>query len=995
MTQSHHDENRPLSMEEKLTAWVLGELPEAEVPELEAALAADPKLSERKAALESTLGLLRQQAPQPELAPERLEALKQAAAAAAGAAPGASTAGGATTAAGSGRPMGKLLTFSRLQWAAAALVFIGGFYVAAGVADRWAPSEVENAASLPKDAGMASMFDTAGRADDESVVSLGELGYTDGQHDDRNGARRPALEAEGKGEGDAYRNVDADAGFAVGQSRQEAFQALGYAKDPAGAGRFLEESDVEDLLPALKELGYGGNDGVREKAREEPRPIVGALQKNEPAPAEGAPGLRYADQTGEAINGLSATEPMGGDAKLGARLGFRGAGDTVPPSGATPPGTPSSTPGPAPPSTPALPSTRSTPATPGAAASPPPARSGGQSARGGRAIHDRPVAAGERVGEERVEGATRRFADDDRGELPELLDQLGYVQEESEPVGGDFQRRGRTVIHGQQRDCIRDGYGREWCGEQIIRYLHPVHGKESPRDMFFRYYGDNPRVLTERDALSTFAADVDTASYPLVRNYLVNRQLPPKEAVRTEEFLNYFQNELAPPREGDFAIHLDHAPSIFGGDGTRLVKVGIKAREVGRADRKPMNLVFVIDRSGSMAKQNRIELVKRSLELLVDQLREDDTVGIVTFESRGHKELDPTPGYERWQIREAIRKLQTGGSTNAEAGLILGYEMAERAFREGAINRVVLCSDGVANTGETDQAKILERVRNFSERQIDLTAIGVGMGNHNDVFLEQIADKGNGSCHYVDDFEEAKRVFVEQFTGTLQTIARDVKIQVEFDPKTVAAWRQLGYENRSIADQDFRNDSVDAGEVGAGHEVVALYEVTLMPKVDAEANLATVRLRWFPDGVNEATEIERTTSMGEGSERFGLADARFRLSAVAAQYAEVLRRSYWAREDSYAELMRESEELVRALRGDAQVRELRDMIRRTRRLIDALPEWDELTMLVEEARSLRLLEAEARQVEERSSYLESRLEELHKRNQELEDEIRKLIGIPR
>jgi len=629
-------------------------------------------------------------------------------------------------------------------------------------------------------------------------------------------------------------------------------------------------------------------------------------------------------------------------------------------------------------------------------------RSGGRDGKGGRAS---------KLGLVRVERESQASLGDRRARRQDLgqdrfstKDKLGLGEAikgvADEPTMSLERRRLAELAHasggewqddslGLQGFGFYDDSGRVYYGDDICHHLRPIRPDETARDMFFRFYGDHPFVQTELDGLSTFAADVDTASYPLVRNYLVDKKLPPKDGVRTEEFLNYFQNEIAPPKQGDFTVQLEAAPSPFGGNpDSLLVKIGIKAREISKANRKPLNLVFVVDRSGSMNRGNRMELVKKTLELLVDQVEAGDTIGLVSFNSSGHRELDPTSATERWKIRDAVRALKTGGSTNAAEGLFLGYEMAEKAFRKDAVNRVILCSDGVANTGETDQIKILERVREMGEQHIDLTTIGVGMGNHNDVFLEQLANIGNGSCHYVDDYQEAKRVMVEGFVGTLQTIARDVKIQVEFDPKHVKSWRQIGYENRAVADEDFRNDAVDAGEVGAGHEVVALYEVVQAHSALADGPFMKVRLRWFPDGSKEALETETVLAGAQVSQRPELASNRFRLSAAVAQFAEVLRRSYHAQEDSYDDLMDEAEALAQALPKDSAVSEFRDMVRRTRELVRLLPPRDELYLLVEEARRLRVLEAELRFAKSNNEKTEAYLKELSQRNQELEKLIR-------
>ncbi|MHC4823815.1 MAG: vWA domain-containing protein [Planctomycetota bacterium] len=429
--------------------------------------------------------------------------------------------------------------------------------------------------------------------------------------------------------------------------------------------------------------------------------------------------------------------------------------------------------------------------------------------------------------------------------------------------------------------------------------------------------------------------------------------------------------------------------SKFGDDGDLLLSIGIKAREVAAAERPVMNLVFVIDKSGSMAGE-RMQLVKDALMLLVDQIRDTDTIGLVTFDSTGQVVLEPTSGRERYRIREAIRSLQTGGSTNAGQGLTLGYGLAEKVFDADAINRVVLASDGVANTGETDQMRILQTVQARAEAKVDLTTLGVGMGNHNDVFLEQLADKGNGSCHYLDDVEEAKRVLVDGFLGTMITVARDVKIQVEFDPEQVLRWRQLGYENRSLAHADFRKDEVDAGEIGSGHEVIALYEVQPNPEADAQANMVTVRLRWKPEGSERAVEREYRLDLQAAQGRYELASVRLRQMAVVSQYSEVLRRSWHARMDSYQELIREAQGLAKELSGEAEVVELSRMIQRTSELARWAPPQDELSLLLEEARRQRILEAELVSLVDRGE-AEEILLEVRRQNQLLEDRLQEML----
>lgn len=541
---------------------------------------------------------------------------------------------------------------------------------------------------------------------------------------------------------------------------------------------------------------------------------------------------------------------------------------------------------------------------------------------------------------------------------------------------------------------LTDGYGRRFINRGVVDHLRR-HGNESPRDMFFRYYGDNAAVRAADDPLSTFAADVDTASYALVRAYVTQGSLPPKAAVRTEECVNSFRQELAAPREDDFALTLEAAPTPFAGEESLLLRCGLKAREVTRAERKPLNLVFVVDKSGSMEQGQRLELVRGALELLVDQVRDDDTIGLVAFDSKGHEILAPTPGAERWKIREALRSIQPGGSTNAAAGLFLGYAMAERAFRAEAVNRVVLASDGVANTGETDQARILEQIRRRAEADVDLTTIGVGMGNHNDAFLERMANEAEGTCHYVDSLEEAKRVFVDGFTGAMQVVAREARVQVEFDPSTVREWRQIGYENRALADRDFRNDRVDAGEIGAGHEMVALYEVVLAPGADRAATLATLRLRWKPDGARAFVEREARLRLGQVRTRWEEASPRLRLNGAVAQFAEFLRRSVHARGEDYGRLRAEADRLAREFARDPQVAEFFDLVGRAEQLArQAWPE-DELSLLIDEARRARLIECELESAPQRDARAEELLREVRLQNAELERKLGEILERPR
>jgi len=416
-------------------------------------------------------------------------------------------------------------------------------------------------------------------------------------------------------------------------------------------------------------------------------------------------------------------------------------------------------------------------------------------------------------------------------------------------------------------------------------------------DVFYKNFGTNPFIDTEDDNFSTFGMDVDTASYSVMRRYLLDELLPPADAVRVEEFVNTFDYNYTPPTEDAFAVHIEGAPSKFGeGKRLQLLRIGIQGRVIPDTDRKDAILTFVIDVSGSMAMENRLGLVKSALTLLVEQLRPSDKVGIVVYGSNARIVLPHTGIENREYILQAINNLATDGATNAEEGLRVGYQLALRNSKSDCINRVILCSDGVANVGRTGPGTILKEINNYVKEGVTLTTVGFGMGNYNDVLMEQLANKGNGSYAYVDTIREAKRVFVENLTGTLQVIAKDAKIQVEFNPKSVSRFRLLGYENRALAHEDFRKDDVDAGEVGSGHSVTALYEIKLHENADGK--LATVFIRHENPDTQVVTEVSETISTNQLKQSFEEATPEFQLVASVAEFAEILRDSFWAKKGS-------------------------------------------------------------------------------------------------
>jgi Ca-activated chloride channel homolog len=408
----------------------------------------------------------------------------------------------------------------------------------------------------------------------------------------------------------------------------------------------------------------------------------------------------------------------------------------------------------------------------------------------------------------------------------------------------------------------------------------------------FTDYGVRPFVDAAEDNLSTFSIDVDTGSYTISRRLLREGRLPPASSVRVEEFVNFFRQHYAGPKEGAFALHSEAAASPFRA-GRVLLRVGLQGRRLDHRTRKPANLVFLIDTSGSMQSRDKIGLLKRSLSVLVENLSPQDRVSICTYAGSVRKILDPTSAAERGTILRALSRLRAGGSTAMASGIDLAYRLARAQAGPGVTTRVIVCSDGDANVGATSHEEILKLIHARREAGITLGTVGFGMGNYKDTMMEQLANRGNGSYAYVDSIEEANRIFGEELVSNLETIARDVKLQVAFDPARVRRYRLLGYENRAIHDDDFRRDEVDAGEVGAGHSVTALYELEL---VEGSAGpLGEVRLRHKP-GQRLSVADERATEArfalsSEVASRFTKASQRFRFVSCVAEFAEVLRKS--------------------------------------------------------------------------------------------------------
>ncbi|MER5744156.1 von Willebrand factor type A domain-containing protein [Streptomyces sp. NPDC002225] len=399
---------------------------------------------------------------------------------------------------------------------------------------------------------------------------------------------------------------------------------------------------------------------------------------------------------------------------------------------------------------------------------------------------------------------------------------------------------------------------------------------------------DGARESAQPDYLSTFALDVDTASYGYARRTLGSGRLPDPATVRPEEFVNSFRQGYRRPAGKGFTVNVDGAR--VGDGGWSLVRVGLATKAaLTRDERPPVALTFVVDISGSMAEPGRLDLVKKSLGILTDELRDDDSIALVTFSGRATTLLPMTRLRDhRGRIRDRIDSMEPTASTNVEAGVRRGYEEAVEGRVEGAGNRVVLLSDALANTGGTTAGAILERIES-ARRAYGITLFGVGVGSeYGDALMEELTDKGDGHTTYVADEEQARKVFVDQLPAHLELTARDAKAQVAFDPKTVKQFRLIGYENRKVADEDFRDDRVDGGEVGPGHTVTALYAVRLRP--GAAGHVATATVRWLDPTTRAPHERSGTVTTGAiGVPLWGGTSERLQVTAVAAYFAETLR----------------------------------------------------------------------------------------------------------
>jgi Ca-activated chloride channel family protein len=439
-----------------------------------------------------------------------------------------------------------------------------------------------------------------------------------------------------------------------------------------------------------------------------------------------------------------------------------------------------------------------------------------------------------------------------------------------------------------------------------------IHSPARPGEFNTETYNqitDNPFLAVSENPLSTFSIDVDTASYAIVRRFLNEHRFPPKDAVRIEEMINYFTYDYRPPTgEDPFSVNVEIAGCPWNSE-HRLARVGLKGREIAQDKRPPSNLVFLVDVSGSMQPANKLPLLKQCLKMLTEQLTENDHVSIVVYAGAAGEVLPATSGDNHRKILRALEQLEAGGSTHGSEGVQLAYETAVANFIPGGVNRVILCTDGDFNVGVTNPGDLVRLIEEKAKSGVFLTVLGFGMGNYKDGTVEMLADKGNGNYAYIDTLNEGRKVLVEQMSGTLVTIAKDVKIQVEFNPSRVSSYRLIGYENRLLRKEDFNDDKKDAGEIGAGHTVTALYEIVPAgknvgtPGVDplkyqqpgqpsAAANspeLFTVKLRYKePDGDSSKLMV---VPVNDNEADLAKASDDFKFVSAVAAFGMILRDS--------------------------------------------------------------------------------------------------------
>ncbi len=407
---------------------------------------------------------------------------------------------------------------------------------------------------------------------------------------------------------------------------------------------------------------------------------------------------------------------------------------------------------------------------------------------------------------------------------------------------------------------------------------------------------ENPFISTKDEPVSTFSIDADGGSYGNTRRFLNSGQLPPPDAIRTEELINYFNYDYPEATDGHPISLEGEISSCPWNQDHKLMRVGIKGKTINKADYPPSNLVFLVDVSGSMRDENKLPLLKESMALIVPELRSIDVVSIVTYASDPGVALEPTSGVEKRKILEAISSLETNGSTNGEGGIRTAYDLAEENLIVGGNNRIIMATDGDFNVGISDQDELIELIEEERERGIFLTTIGLGTGNYKEGQMEQLANNGNGNYEYIDDLEQGRKVFVEEFNKFF-TVAKDVKVQVAFNTDHVVKYRLIGYENRALENNEFEDDTKDAGEIGAGQSITAIYEIETVSSTQHSAQAFTIEFRYkLPD---EDTSNPLELQVSDNNTSYDKASQDHQFAAAVASFGLLMRESEYRGETSY------------------------------------------------------------------------------------------------
>ncbi len=539
----------------------------------------------------------------------------------------------------------------------------------------------------------------------------------------------------------------------------------------------------------------------------------------------------------------------------------------------------------------------------------------------------RPVIVADEVKSDDTSGNNKPIAN-----IPQLQIQPMQEQEKkhlaSQPSTMSLRSRVKTA---ESYDLAGMSAAQSMAPASEMAYFHSGYISQENRENY-HHFTDNGLIATINSPVSTFSIDVDTGSYSNVRRFLNQGQLPQRDAVRAEELINYFSYDYAYPENSEqpFRIHTEVAPSPWNAH-SYLLHIGLQAYQSDMQQRKSSNLVFLVDVSGSMHSRDKIDLLKSGLKLLVNQLDENDTISIVTYAGSTGVALKPTPGSQKASIHMSLDKLSAGGSTNGAGGVQLAYQMAQQSFIKGGINRIILATDGDFNVGVTDFEALKQMVEEKRKSGISLTTLGFGTGNYNDHLMEQLADVGNGNYSYIDTLNEARKVLVDEMASTLNTVANDVKIQIEFNPAQVSEYRLIGYENRALQREDFNNDKVDAGEIGENHSVTAIYEITLKEsagkliganrytqtrQTSEESNhadeLAFLRLRYKPQAQDRSQLIEVPVYKSKIRKDLSSSSNDFRFAAAVAAFSQQLRGGKYLQQFDYDAIL----ELAAKSRGD-------------------------------------------------------------------------------